>query len=54
MANVQTQLFEFFGHSWTAIAAQAETRLFLDMGQNDHVGPLPLAGWAAAIGAQAT
>jgi hypothetical protein len=54
MANVPTRLLEFFGHSWTSISAQAEPGLFLDMGQHDHVGPLPLTGGSAATGAQAT
>lgn len=54
MADVYAQLFQFLGHPWTAVAAQAETGLFLDVCQNHHVGPLPLAGRAAAIGAQTT
>ena len=41
---------QFFGHPWAAIAAQAQARLFLDMGQNDHVCVLPAAGRAAAKG----
>jgi len=54
VANVQTQLFQFFRHSRTAVAAQAETRLFFDVSQDDHVRPLPLAGRSAAIGTQAS
>ena len=52
MTNVQAKLLQFFGHAWTAIAAQAETGLFLDMGQDNHVSPLPLAGRSAAISTQ--
>ena len=32
MTDVQTHLLQFFGHAWTAIAAQAETGLFLAIG----------------------
>lgn len=52
MTDVQTHLFQFFGHAWTAIAAHAETRLFLNVGQDNHVSPLPLAGRSAAISTQ--
>lgn len=31
MADVQAKLFQLLRHSWPAIAAQAEARLFLDM-----------------------
>ncbi len=54
VANVQAPLFQFFRHSRTAVAAQAETRLFFDVSQNDYARPLPLAGRSAAIGTQAT
>lgn len=47
VANVQTQLFQFFRHSRTAVAAQAETRLFFYVSQNDYARPLPLAGRSA-------
>lgn len=54
VANVQPELLQFFGHSWTAAAAQAETGLFLDMSQPDHVGPLSMAGRTATISPQAS
>ncbi len=53
MADFQTQLFQLLCHSGAAIAAQAEPGLLLDMRQNNHVGPLPAAGRAAAISPQA-
>ena len=52
--NIDPNFLQFFGHSWAAIAAQAQTRLFLDVGQNNHVRALPAAGGAAAEGPQAT
>ena len=52
--KVKAKPLQLFYHPWTAIAAQAETGLFLDMRQDHHVGSLPLAGWATAIGAQVT
>ena len=54
MAHINPNFLQFFGHSRPAIAAQAQARLFLDMGQNDHVCVLPAAGRAAAKGPQAT
>lgn len=52
MADVQAQLLQLFGHAWTAIAVQAEPPIFLNVGQNDHLGSLSLAGPAAAKGVQ--
>jgi len=44
ITDVQTYLFQFFGHAWTAIAAQAETGLFLDVGQ-DELCQFVAFGW---------
>jgi hypothetical protein len=33
--NLQTDLLQLFSHPWASIAAQAETRLFLDVCQRD-------------------
>jgi hypothetical protein len=52
--HVNANLLEFFGYPWPAVAAEAQARLLLDMGQNDHVHVLPTAGGAAAEGPQAT
>ena len=48
MTNIDTNLFQSLRHPRPAIAAKAQTRLFLDMGQNDHVCALPAAGRAVA------
>ncbi len=48
VTDIDANLFQFFGHSGPAIAAQTQTRLFLDMRQNDHIRALPVAGRAAA------
>ena len=50
--HVNANLLEFFSHPGAAIAAQAQARLLLDMGQNHHVHVLPAAGRAAAKGTQ--
>lgn len=42
--DIDTDLLQFLGHSWAAVAAQAQTRLFHDVGQNDHIRALPAAG----------
>ena len=42
LADAKTQLVEFFGHAWPAIAAQAAAMLFTDMRQDHHVTPLAL------------
>ena len=47
MADIDAELLQFLGHSWPAVAAQAQTGLFLDMRQNNHVRALPAAGRAA-------
>ena len=52
--HIYPNVLEFFGHSRSAIAAQAQTGLFLDMGQNDHVRALPAAVRVATKGPQAT
>ena len=52
MTDIDPNLLQLFGHSWPAIAAKTQARLFLDMGQNDHVCVLPAAGRAAAKGPQ--
>ena len=54
MPNVQTNLFELFGHTWSAVTSQAETRLFLDVGQRHQIRSLPATGWAVAKGPQST
>jgi len=46
--NIQTYLLQLFGHPWTAVAAQAEARLFFDMRQRDQITALPTAGRATA------
>ena len=54
MTNIYPDLLQFFRHPRPAIAAKAQARLFLDMGQNNHVHALPAAGRTAAEGPQAT
>ena len=54
MANIDANVLEFFSHRWPAIAAQAQTGLFLDVGQNDHIGALPAAGGTVPESPQAT
>ena len=44
MANIDANFLKFFSHAWPAIAAQAQPRLFFDVGQNDHISALPAAG----------
>jgi hypothetical protein len=46
--DIDPSFLQFFGHPWAAIAAKAQTGLFLDVGQNDHVRMMPAAGWTAA------
>ena len=53
VADIQTERLQLYGYALTAMAVKAETRLFLDVGPNNHVGPLPVAGRSAAIGTQA-
>lgn len=52
MASIDADFLQFPSHPWAAIAAQAQTRLFLDMGRNNHVHVLPATGRAAAKGSQ--
>ena len=52
--HIYPDILQFPGHSRAAIAAQAQARLFLDVGRNDHIRALPAAGRAAAEGPQAT
>ena len=54
MPDIDANLLQFFGHPWPAIAAKAQTRLLLDVGQNTHVHALPAAGRATAKGPKAT
>ena len=48
MSDVQADFLQLFRHPWPAVAAQAETRLFLDMRQRHQIGPLPATGRSAA------
>ena len=54
MANIDANFLEFFSHAWPAIAAQAQPRLFLDVGQNDHISALPAAGGTVQESPKAT
>ena len=54
MTNIYPDPLQLLGHPRPAMAGRAQARLFLDMGQNDHVCALPAAGRAAANGPQAT
>ena len=42
--DIKANLFEFFSHTRPAIAAKAETGLFFDVGQRDHVRALSATG----------
>ena len=46
--HIDANFLQLFGHSGPAVAAQAQTRLFLDVGQDDHISTLPAAGRTAA------
>ena len=46
MTNIQADLFQFLSHTRPAIAAKAETGLFFDVGQRDHIRRLSATGWA--------
>ncbi len=50
VSHFDPNFLQFFGHARAAIAAQAQARLLLNMGQNHHVHALPAAGGAAAEG----
>lgn len=52
MACIDAAFLQVSGHPRAAIAAQAQTRLFLDRGQNNPVHALPATGRAAAKGPQ--
>lgn len=52
MAYIDANFLQFLSHPGTAMAAQAQTRLFLDRGKNNHVHTLPATGRAAAKGPQ--
>ena len=52
MAYIDANFLQFLSHPGTAMAAQAQTRLFLDRGKNNHVHTLPATGRAAAKGSQ--
>lgn len=54
VSDVQTDFLQLLGHPWASVAAQAETRLFFDVRQNNHIRSLPLSGRAAAMCAQPT
>ena len=53
MADIQTNLFQLLGHSGAAITAQAETRLFLDVGKRDQIRPLSATGGATTESTEA-
>lgn len=49
VADAQPKLFQFQGHTWAAMAAQRQTILFSDMGQDTHVLALAVAEMTAAL-----
>jgi hypothetical protein len=54
VTNIQTKLFQLFGHSRSAIAVQTQAMLLPDMGQQNHVFMLTKAGRPVAPGSVAT
>jgi hypothetical protein len=48
LPGIYHDLFQFLRHPRPAIDAEAQMRLFLEKGQNDHVCALPSADAAAA------
>ena len=48
VADIQANVFQLLSHSWPAIAAQAETRLFFDVGQRHHIRSLLATSWPTA------
>ena len=48
--NIQADLFQLFCHPRPALAAQAETGLFIDMCKCHQIGPQPATGGTAAEG----
>ena len=54
VADIQANFFQLFCYPWPAIAAQTETRLFLDMRKRNQIRSLPPASWTTAERAQTT
>ena len=54
VTHIDTDLLQLLSHPWAAIAAQAQARLFLDVGQNDHIRALPAAGGTVPESPQST
>ena len=54
VADIQANFFQLFYYPWPAIAAQTETRLFLDMRKRNQIRSLPPASWTTAERAQTT
>ena len=50
--HIQASLFQLFSHPWPPVTAQAETRLFLDMGQKPPY-PYAACGWPDGCGTPA-
>jgi hypothetical protein len=45
MTDIQADLFQFPSHTQPDIAAKAETGLFFNVGQREHIKPLSATGW---------
>ena len=45
LADPQAQLVQLLGHTRPAVAAQAQTMLIADIGQEHHVAPLAMRWW---------
>ena len=54
MPHIQADLLQLFRHPWSTIAAEAKTRLFLDVSQRHQITSLPATGRTAAEGTQST
>ena len=54
VADIQANFFQLFCYPWPAIAAQTETRLFLDLRKRNQIRSLPPASWTTAELAQTT
>ena len=54
VANVKAQLLQFFGHSWTAVAAQRQLMLLSNVRQKHHIRALASAHWTGAKSPKAT
>ena len=50
MADIQTKLFQLFGHTRTAITAQCKTVLLTDMREDHKIPSLPFAHRARSPG----